>query len=215
MTQEAPMNILFDLDGTLTDSGPGIIRCARETFETYGIPVPDDAAMRTIVGPPLRDTFLRFGVPAEQLEASIVHYRALYTAGGKYENIPYPGIRELLEQLRADGHRLFVATSKPEHMAVDILEHFDLARYFDRICGSLQDGLRDKKSAVISYLLEMTDGGKPIMVGDTVFDVLGAAELGIPTIGVAWGYGRAGDMVRAGAAAIAGTPQELYQLLSE
>ncbi len=139
------MNIIFDLDGTLTDSGPGIIRCAKETFAHYGIAVPDDDAMRSIVGPPLRDTFQQFGIPAAVLEESIVYYRQRYTDGGKYENIPYPGIEKLLQKLLADGHRLFVATSKPEHMAVDILEHFGLSQYLEQICGSLQDGIRDKK----------------------------------------------------------------------
>ncbi len=208
------MNILFDLDGTLTDSGPGIIRCARETFAHYGIPIPGDATMRTIVGPPLRASFLRFGIPESQIEEAIVYYRALYTAGGKYENIPYPGIETLLRRLQADGHRLLVATSKPEHMAVDILEHFGLAQYFIQIGGSLKDGLRDKKSAVISYVLETNGGaGKTVMVGDTVFDVLGAAELGIPTIAVSWGYGNVADMKATGALAVADNMEELYQLL--
>ncbi len=209
------MNIFFDLDGTLTDSGPGIMRCARETFVKYGIPVPDDATMRTMVGPPLRETFQRFGIPADLVEEAIVYYRVLYTAGGKYENIPYPGIVELLAKLRADGHRLFVATSKPEHMAVDILEHFEMASYFDEICGALQDGIRDKKSAVISYLLEKIGGGQAIMVGDTVFDVVGASELGIPTIAVAWGYGDVTSMKQAGAIAVADTTHALYELLNQ
>ncbi len=208
------MNILFDLDGTLTDSGPGIIRCARETFAHYGLPTPDDATMRTMVGPPLRDSFRRFGFSEELVEEAILYYRALYMAGGKYENIPYPGIRELLAKLQSDGHRLFVATSKPEHMAVDILEHFGMAGYFELICGALQDGIRDKKSAVISYLLEKAGhDGRTVMVGDTVFDVVGAAELGIPTIVVAWGYGQVEDMIRAGAVSIANSARELYDLL--
>ncbi len=208
------MNILFDLDGTLTDSGPGIIRCARETFAQYGIPIPDDATMRTMVGPPLRESFRRFGFPDGQVEEAIAHYRHLYNnCGGKYENLPYPGIETLLQKLTAYGHRLFVATSKPEHMAVDILRHFDLAEYFEEICGSLRDGVRDKKSAVISYLLEKIGGGKCMMVGDTVFDVLGAAELGIPTVAVSWGYGDAAAMQAAGALCVVDTMEELYQHL--
>lgn len=211
------MKIIFDLDGTLTDSGPGILRCARETFAHYGIPIPNDATMRTMVGPPLRQSFIRFGIPADKLEESIVHYRWLYTEdGGKYENVPYPGIEALLQQLRSDGHRLLVATSKPEHMAVDILEHFGLAGYFEQICGSLQDGIRDKKSAVISYLLEMVGGAEDaVMVGDTVYDVQGAAELAIPAIGVSWGYGNLDDMRAAGAIAIAHNMEDLYKLLSK
>lgn len=209
------MNIFFDLDGTLTDSGPGIIRCARETFGHYGIPIPDDAAMRTMVGPPLRQSFRRFGVPEDQVEAAIVHYRRLYTDdGGMFENIPYPGIEALLDRLQKDGHRLSVATSKPEHMAVAILEHFHLAHFFEHICGSLQDGIRDSKSAVLSYLLEkIGSAGDAIMVGDTVYDVVGAAALGIPTIAVSWGYGDCQQMLDSGAVGIAETTDGLYALL--
>lgn len=211
------MDILFDLDGTLTDSGPGIIRCARETFASYGIPIPDDATMRTMVGPPLRQSFHRFGIPQEQVEAAIVHYRRLYTNdGGMYENLPYPGIEALLGRLCREGHRLFVATSKPEHMAVAILQHFGMADYFCCICGSLQDGVRDKKSAVISYLLEKIGTAESvIMVGDTVYDVLGAAELSIPTIAVTWGYGDPQQMLDAGAIGLANTMEELYELLTK
>ena len=211
-----PKCIFFDLDGTLTDSGPGIISCAKATLAHYGYDVPDDATMRTMVGPPLRQSFARFGFPAEQVDEAVVYYRKLYVAGGKYENTPYPGVCELLEKLRKDGHRLFVATSKPEHMSVDILQHFHMDHYFEYICGALVDGIRDKKSAVIAHLMETVGSCENIvMVGDTVFDVLGAAEHAIPTIAVSWGYGEEEDMVKAGAVAVAHTMDELYSLLSK
>ena len=208
--------ILFDLDGTLTDSGPCIIHCFVATMEHYGLPIPDDAALRTIIGPPLRGSFQRFGVAADMVDEVVVHYRKLYQKGGKYENIPYPGIGDLLRKLKEDGHRLFVATSKPEHMAVDILQHFGLDHWFEIICGSAMDGLRDKKEDVIAYLLEKA-GGKEncIMVGDTVFDVVGAAYHKIPTVVVGWGYGVRNDMIHAGAIAVADTMDELYGLLSK
>lgn len=213
MTQKC---ILFDLDGTLTDSGPGIISCAKATLSHYGCAIPDDATMRTMVGPPLRQTFARFGIPQEQVNDAVVYYRKLYEAGGKYENTPYPGIYALLEKLKADGHRLFVATSKPEHMSVDILRHFNMDHYFECICGALVDGIRDKKSAVIEYLLaKIGNAQNTIMVGDTVFDVLGAAEHHIPTIAVSWGYGNRDDMEKAGALAVVQTAQELYDMLSK
>ena len=209
-------SILFDLDGTLTDSGEGIINCAAFALEHFGLTAPDRVTMRQFVGPPLRDTFIRFGVPADKAEEAITVYRSRYIPVGRFENSPYPGIRELLERLRADGHRLYVATSKPETMSVEILEHFDLARYFDRICGATMDGSRDEKAKVIAWLLSEIGGtGDAVMVGDTVFDVLGAAEHGIPTVGVAWGYGEVADMEKAGAKAIAHTMDELYRLLSE
>ena len=205
--------ILFDLDGTLTDSGEGIMNCATFALEHFGLPVPDRATLRQFVGPPLRDTFIRFGVPADKAEEAIAVYRSRYIPIGKYENFPYPGIRELLQKLRDDGCRLYVATSKPEEMSIDILTRFELAGFFERICGATLDGSRDEKAKVIAYLLQETGAADAVMVGDTAFDVLGAAEHGIPTIGVAWGYGEVADMEKAGAKAIAYSMDALYDLL--
>lgn len=207
-------SILFDLDGTLTDSGEGIINCAIYALEYYGLPIPSREELRVIVGPPLHESFVRFGVPEEEVENAVAKYRERYIPIGKYENTPYPGIRELLERLKAEGHRLYVATSKPEGMSVDILEHFDLAKYFTRICGASMDTSRSSKDAVIAYLLnECGAQENAIMVGDTAFDVLGAKAHGIPTVGVSWGYGTVEDMEKAGAAAIVNTMEELYQAL--
>lgn len=208
-----PKAILFDLDGTLTDSGEGIINCAALALEHFGLPVPDRQAMRVFVGPPLRDTFVQFGVPADKAEEAIAVYRSRYIPTGIWENRVYPGIGELLEQLKQQGHRLFVATSKPENMAKAVLEKFQLAHYFEQICGASMDKSRDSKEAVIACLLEQVRGEDTLMVGDTHFDVLGAAAHGIPTVGVAWGYGAVEDMVKAGAIAIVNTPKELAQLL--
>lgn len=207
--------ILFDLDGTLTDSGEGIINCALFALEHFGLPLPDRETMRVFVGPPLHQSFIRFGVPEDRADEAVRVYRSRYIPIGKFENEPYPGIRELLEKLTADGHTLYVATSKPETMSVEILEHFDLAKYFTIICGATFDTSRSSKEAVIAYLLEQT--GKTsdaVMVGDTAFDVIGANAHGIPTIGVSWGYGKVEDLRAAGAAAIANDMDELYSLLS-
>ncbi len=210
-----PKTILFDLDGTLTDSGEGIINCASFALEHFGLPVPDRKTMRVFVGPPLRDTFCSFGVPENRVEEAIQVYRSRYIPIGIYENTPYPGIPELLQQLHDMGHRLFVATSKPEQMAVTILEHFGLAGYFEKICGAVLDGSRDKKEEVIAYLLDNCPNLKnTVMVGDTAFDIIGAKAHGIPGIGVSWGYGAVADMEQAGAVAIAKTPQELLELLN-
>ena len=208
--------ILFDLDGTLTDSGEGIINCATLALRHFGLPIPSYTDMRTFVGPPLRDSFIRFGVPADQADEAIRVYRSRYIPTGMFENTPYPGIRELLEALRAEGYTLYVATSKPEEMSVTILEKFDLAKYFHRICGASIDSSRSTKDAVIAYLLE-SSGAKEdmVMVGDTKFDVIGAAAHGIPTVGVAWGYGETADMEAAGAKAIAQSPAHLVTLLRE
>lgn len=208
--------IFFDLDGTLTDSGEGIINCASLALSHFSLPVPSREEMRVFVGPPLRDTFQKFGVPRDRVDEAVAVYRSRYTTVGMFENFPYPGIEELLLALKAQGYRLFVATSKPESMSVTILEHFGLAKYFDIICGATMDGIRDEKSAVIAYLLEQIGTGcHAVMVGDTAFDVLGAAAHGIPTVGVSWGYGEIRDMERAGAAAIAHSMEELLELLGK
>lgn len=207
--------ILFDLDGTLTDSGEGIINCAILALEHFGLPIPSREALRVIVGPPLDQSFIRFGVPADKTDEAIRVYRSRYTTLGKYENFPYPGIREALQALKDAGHRLFVATSKPEDMSVDILTKFGLAPYFEIICGATLDGSRSHKADVIAYLLgKAQDADNIIMVGDTKYDVLGAKAHNIPTIGVAWGYGTREEMVEAGAVAIAETPRELVTLLA-
>ena len=209
-------SILFDLDGTLTDSGEGIMNSAVYALSHFGIPAPSEAELRTFVGPPLTETFARFGVPADQVEEAIRIYRSRYIPIGKYENHPYPGICELLEKLKADGHELFVATSKPEIISIEILEHFDMAKYFNKICGAATDLSRNSKEAVIAYLLD-TCGARDhaIMVGDTAFDVIGAKAHGIPTVGVSWGYGKISDMEEAGAVGIAHTMDELYELLTK
>lgn len=206
--------VLFDLDGTLTDSGEGIINCATLALRHFGLPIPAYEDMRTFVGPPLRDSFIRFGVPADQADEAIRVYRSRYIPTGMFENTPYPGIRELLEALRAEGYTLYVATSKPEEMSVTILKKFDLAKYFHRICGASIDSSRSTKDAVIAYLLE-SSGAKEdmVMVGDTKYDILGAKAHGIPAIGVGWGYGKVEEMEEAGAVGIADSMEQLLRLI--
>lgn len=206
--------ILFDLDGTLTDSGEGIINCAILALEHFGLSIPSRDELRVFVGPPLTESFINHGVPADKAEEAVAIYRSRYIPIGKFENTPYSGIREMLETLRANGHKLYVATSKPEGMSIDILNHFDLAKYFTMICGAAMDLSRNSKEAVIAYLLEKSgEKENMVMVGDTKFDVIGAKEHGIPCIGVSWGYGKVNEMLEAGAIAIADTPNELLTLL--
>ena len=207
--------ILFDLDGTLTDSGEGIINCAILALEHFGLPIPDRETLRVFVGPPLHETFIKFGVPADKADEAVAVYRSRYVPIGMFENAPYPGIRELLDALKKQGHKLYVATSKPEWMAQEILKKFQLDSYFDLICGATMDTSRTEKSQVIAYLLELTgDVSHAVMVGDTMYDVIGASAHSIPTIGVSWGYGTVEDMQSAGAAAIAYTTHELLELLN-
>lgn len=208
--------IFFDLDGTLTDSGEGIINCATLALEHFGIPVPSREEMGVFVGPPLDQTFIKFGIPAEKAQEAIDVFRSRYLVVGKFENTPYPGIRELLEKLKSQGHRLFVATSKPETTAVEILHKFELAQYFEVICGATLDGTRVHKADVIDYLLGKIGTPEDIlMIGDTEFDVTGAAAHGIKTIGVSWGYGKVAAMEQAGAMAIAHTMEQLEQFINQ
>lgn len=207
-------SVFFDLDGTLTDSAEGITKCAQLALSHFGLDYPDRNELKVFVGPPLREMFPKFGVPTEKVEEAVSVFRSRYLTVGKFENRPYTGIVEMLEELKNCGKKLFIATSKPESTAKEILAHFDLTRYFENICGATMDGSRDSKEAVIAYLLSETkELGSVVMVGDTAFDVIGAASHGIPTIGVSWGYGVVSEMEAAGAKAIANTPNELFDLI--
>ena len=213
MTQKA---ILFDLDGTLTDSGEGIINCATLALEHFGLPVPSREEMRVFVGPPLDKTFIQFGVPADKAKEAVDVFRSRYVVVGKFENKPYPGIHQTLDTLKKQGHRLFVATSKPEVTALEVLEKYELTPYFEQIVGATLDGTRSHKADVIAYLLNKIGNPQQIlMIGDTEFDVLGAAAHNIPTIGVAWGYGKVSEMEAAGAISIAYTMEELLTLINQ
>lgn len=208
--------ILFDLDGTLTDSGEGIINCAIYALEHYNLPIPSREELRVFVGPPLTDTFIKFGVRPEDAVEAVEIYRERFIPIGMYENKLYPGIKELLETLRAEGHILCIATSKPESMAREILRYFDISKYFHYICGATLDHSRDTKEQVISYLMSQCQSEYPwVMVGDTAFDVIGAKAHNIPAIGVSWGYGLVEEMQNAGAAAIVYSTEELYQKLNQ
>lgn len=207
--------IIFDLDGTLTDSAEGITNSVKLVMTHFGIPVPGMDVLRTFVGPPLHDMFIKHGVPEDRVEEAIGVFRSRYLSVGKFENKPYSGVYELLQALKSHGHTLYVATSKPEPQAIEILEHFELAQYFDCICGASLDRSRVDKEDVLRYLLKNNSAINYIMVGDTVYDVLGAAALNIPTVGVTWGYGSTEDMQKAGAVGIANTMEELLTLLEK
>ena len=208
--------ILFDLNGTLTDSGEGIINCAVYALEHLGLPIPTREELRVFVGPPLTDTFVKFGVPPTDVLEAVRLFRERYIPIGMYENKPYSGIRELLETLRNEGHILCIATSKLESMATEILGHFDLAKYFHYVCGATPDHTRDTKEQVISYLMSQCKSEHPwVMVGDTAFDVIGAKAHNIPAIGVAWGYGKVEEMQNAGATAIVYDTDELLKELQK
>ena len=167
--------ILFDLDGTLTDSGPGIMKAGQYALRAFGIE-RDWRELSFFVGPPLSETFARF-VSAENVDAAVAKFREYYQQDGWLDNAPYPGIPALLAHLKSEGKRLFVATSKLDTMAERILEHFGLAPYFDAICGAPEgDREAGKKVNVVKAALKAAgcdDLSRAVMVGDREHDVLG------------------------------------------
>ncbi len=209
-------NIFWDLDGTLTDSSEGITKCAKMTLDFFGKTGYECQDLTDFIGPPLRDTFVKYGIPAEDAGKAVDKFRSRYLVVGKFENKPYEGIADLLKKLKNEGCHHFVATSKPEGTAVEILDKFELSQYFDEIAGARMDASRDKKEEVITYLLGKIGEIKDVvMVGDTSYDVVGAKALGIDTIGVDWGFGSNEEMLSAGAIGIAYTMDELYKMIKE
>lgn len=208
--------VFFDLDGTLTDSGEGITESGLYAFRQLGLTPPDRKEFRKMVGPPLTTGFTILGIPKEQIEEAIRLYREHYNRAGKYLNRVYPGIEEMLCRLKDAGCRLYVATSKPEQLAREILSGFGLSEYFEFIAGATWDHSREGKDAVLKYLLSLTGSTEStVMVGDTHYDVTGAHARGIPCVGVAWGYGLRNELEEAGAESIADTAQQLLSYLLE
>ncbi|MGB6246930.1 HAD-IA family hydrolase [Gordonia sp. (in: high G+C Gram-positive bacteria)] len=197
--------LLFDLDGTITDSIEGITRSYRYAFEQIGLPSPDADFLRGVVGPPLRVSMGAYGLDDVQVAAAIAAYRERYHDVGWLENSVFAGMAELLAELAASGRRMAVATSKNEPIARRIVDHFGLSDHFAIVAGAAEDGSRPTKAAVIDHALEVlqSEGTTPriVMIGDRSHDVEGAAAHGIPTIGVRWGYALPGELEAAQAAA--------------
>ncbi len=209
--------VLFDLDGTLTDSGEGIMNSVVYALKSYGVAVEDRSSLRAFIGPPLIDSFMKYyGFERSHAEEAVVRYREYFADRGLLENSVYPGVTELLETLQARGFSLMVATSKPEIYTLRILEHFGLIKYFDFVGGATMDEKRTKKADVIRYVLEenhLTNPEEIVMIGDREHDILGAKENGIQSIGVLYGYGDREELETAGADAIAETPGQIANLL--
>jgi phosphoglycolate phosphatase len=212
-----PQLVIFDLDGTLTDSAEGIVASFRHALAVVGAEVPDGDLAGRIVGPPMHQTLLGMGL-GERVDDAIAAYRADYTSRGWAMNSPFDGIPQLLGDLQAAGIRLAVATSKAEPTARRILEHFGLADYFDVIAGASVDGSRSAKADVLAHALEQLQPlpERLIMIGDRAHDVEGAAEHGIDTVVVGWGYGAADFLdpeLAAAAAAHVSTVPALREVL--
>ena len=208
--------ILFDLDGTLTDSGPGIMHAAQYALDAFGVHVEDAQTLSFFVGPPLVESFALY-FPTEQVPAAIEQFRKYYRQTGWLENEPYPGIDDCLKTLVGHGKELFIATSKLEEVARRVLTHFDLMQYFTDVCGGqLDDPEAGKKVNVARRALRSAgcpDGAGAVLVGDRNYDVLGGHAAGVQTVGVLYGYGSREELTSAGADLLAETPEELKTIL--
>lgn len=210
-------HILFDLDGTLTDSQQGIMNSIEYALKYYDITVEDRSMLRPFLGPPLVDSMIRYyGFTREKAVESVEKYREYFNVKGWAENQVYAGVEDMLKVLKAQGYRLYVATSKPEEFAQKILRHFGLAEYFDYIGGATLDSTRVHKGDVIRYVLEtngLKDKSAVIMVGDRENDIRGAKENELESIGVLYGYGDRKELEKAGADYLAETPESVMELL--
>ena len=209
--------IYFDLDGTLTDPGIGITNAVMYGLKQMGYPVPPRTELYKYIGPPLSDSFREYAGMTEdwEVQETIRQFRVYYNAQGKFENQVYDGIPQMLANLQEMGKHLILATSKPEHFARQILEHFDLLQYFEFIGGATEDERRTRKADVLAWAMEHGGRENAVMVGDREHDVLGARANDLPCIGVLFGYGDRPELERAGAARIAATVEELEAILEE
>lgn len=206
---------LFDLDGTISDAKPGIVRSLRHALERVGHPLAASVDLDWCVGPPMRQSLATLlGSDSALVETALGHYRERYRGEGLYENALYPGMAQALQAL-APKARLFVATSKISPFADEIIRHFGLQGLFQRVYGSEPDGSLDDKADLIGFILktEGLDAGACVMIGDREHDMRGAVRNGIPGLGVLWGYGSEAVLVAAGAKATVKAPSDLPEAL--
>ena len=223
--------ILFDFDGTVFDTGEGIMKSVQYAAEAFGYSEPDWKALRSFVGPPLVESFARrYGVDAETAKAMTAKYRERYSAKGVDECGVYPGVVELVRALKAEGAVVAVATGKPTPFTVDILARhglgglfddvlvilvrLDCDTLFDDVLGSEFDGTRNHKWETIELLLQRHGRDGAVMIGDRDNDVLAAQRCNIPCVGVSWGYAEPGELESAGAVTVVHDTKELYNFLN-
>jgi phosphoglycolate phosphatase len=207
------VNVLFDLDGTLTDPRQGVLGCIRHAMESLGRTPPAEAVLERFIGPPLQDTFrtLLGRGDADLVAQAVQLYRKRFSDRGIYENSVYPGIAPALSELQARRFPLFIVTSKPQLFAARIADHFGLTHRFRGIYGSELDGTRSAKADLIRHVLtiENLEPAATVMVGDREHDIRGARANGLRAIGVLWGYGSREELEMAGANAMCTSPAEL------
>lgn len=212
--------ILFDLDGTISDPKVGICTSVQYALKKYNIEVSDIDTLTPFIGPPLRDSFMRYyNIPSEEIENCIAYYRERFSTIGLFENDLYDGIPELLQKLKENGCQVAISSSKPTVFVRKILDYFNITQYFDVIVGSELNGKRDEKIDVIYETLDQLSNGQPIdkskvvMIGDRKFDIEASLQAGLSNIGVSYGYGSIEELETAGAQKIAHSVSELSDML--
>ena len=209
----------WDLDGTLTDSAPGITHSVRYAMEKMGQPLEPDHNLTCFIGPPLLYSFENYlGLSPEDSHLAVDYYRECYRAGAMLECNVYEGVREVLAELNRRGIICVLATCKPHEFANRIIEHFDLAKYFTYVSGPEMDGTRNEKHEVITYALQnlnIPSSDIVLMVGDRRDDVVGAARCNMDCVGVEWGFGTKEELCTAGAIATVCDPIELLRFFTE
>ena len=211
--------ILFDLDGTLTDPEQGITTCVAYALKHFGIETENKQELRKFIGPPLLESFMKFyKMTEDDAKIAVEKYRERFSVKGLYENKVFDGIKEMLECLKNQGKILIVATAKPTVYSKQILEYFDLSKYFSFLAGSELDGRRTNKGEVIAYALEhckITDKKRVLMVGDREHDIIGAKENKIDVMGVLYGFGNREEFEINKADYVVETVQELKEILTK
>lgn len=209
--------IYFDLDGTLTDPKIGITRSIQYALGKLDHPaMPTEDELTWCIGPPLRASFVKLLGGDHAADAAVAFYRERFSDVGLFENGVYDGVPEVLTTLRASGHRLFVATSKPHVFAERIIDHFGLRDHFERVFGSELDGTRVDKSDLLEYALKAAavDPSRTLMIGDRSHDMVGACNNGMKGIGVLYGYGSRDELTQAGALHVCATPRAILDCIS-
>jgi len=210
-------NILFDLDGTLTDPYEGITGGIKYAAREMGYPIKDESRLREAIGPSLAFAFGELiGMKEEEITEAIRQYRVYYSRQGALENEIYPGIRELLAELHAQGRHVILSSSKPEEFCTQILAHFDILKYFHFVGGNNFKEERPSKEAVIRHVMANcpdVTAENTLMVGDRCYDVTGSAKCGIACAGVLYGFGTREELEEAGAKYIVKTVDELRELI--
>lgn len=214
------MHLFFDLDGTLTDSRAGILNCMRHALAVMGLPVPADQALLRFIGPPTHEAFPELlGSSDPELNArAIAVYRERFAKLGMFENSLYPGIIEGLSALLDAGFPMLVVTSKPEVFAEQIIDHFELRKFFGRVYGSELTGERGNKGELLAHVLasERLSSADAWMIGDRLHDIRGAKRNGLRAAGVLWGYGDHEELMQAGAdATFASMPELVRQFVAD